>query len=383
MSESRSVNGVTARLPWLLVGFGGALLAVVVGEWVVVWMRDGQTIGEQHVVGVLTSVPFVVGVALGGYWLARSDLGPDRYGRIGAWFVGGALLFTGINVTVMTVYPPRSALLLSGWLRWASSIGGAVGLLTGIVEARAIERERAAERAAVRAELAESERDLFDYVNSLLRHEALNAANVISGNAELLMADADPDTETSDRLRVIERQSEDLSRIIEDVRVLLQGAGESAPLDAWSLDEVLSAEAAALRERTGAAVTVTGASDVQVVADDLLARLFSNLLANAVEHNDSPDPRVRVSVETTADAALVHVSDNGSGIDEDRLDTLFERDPDENSSHHLGLFLVQSLADRYGGDVWVAETGPEGTTMTVELRRADADGHVRVPGDGE
>ena len=373
MSESASERDRIARLPLVFAGFGVALLLVLLGEGVILSLGSGGAFDPADIVGIATALPFVVGIIGGSYWLYTSDISPARYRRVGGWFLSGTLIFVGINVAVMVVQPPETVAALWGWLRWAGSIGGAVGLLTGIVEARAIERERAAERAAVRAEIAETERDLLDYVNSLLRHEALNAANVISGNAGLLMERDGTDESARERLRVIQAQSDDLARIIEDVRVLLRGAGETGRLEAWSLQSVLDAEAAALRERTGAEVTVTGDTDVTVTADNLLARLFSNILANAVEHNDSDTPVVEVTAEKNADTVTVEISDNGPGIDADRLEGLFDRDPDENSSHHLGLFLVRSLAERYGGEVRVAETSPEGTTVAVELRRADAD----------
>ncbi|MFB6120994.1 MAG: ATP-binding protein [Halobacteriaceae archaeon] len=367
MSTARRKRDAARWLPHLLVGFGAVLALFVVGEWAVVALIRGKPLGEQYLVGVLTSLPFVLGILYGGIWLSRSGLGVERYPRIAGWLVGGVAIFVAINVLTMVVQPPGNPSSLVGWLRWAASLGGGIGLLTGTIEARAIERERIAEREAVRAEIAESERELLDYVNSLLRHEALNAANVISGNASLLMEGADE--ETRRRLRVIERQSEDLSQVIDDVRVLLQSAGESPVLEPWPLDDVLETEVAALRERTDAEVAVTGDTDVAVAADNLLPRLFSNLLSNAVEHNDAETPRVTVSVDAGPETVTVRVSDNGPGIDESRLEAIFEREANANSSHHLGLYLVRTLAECYGGSVRVAETGPEGTTMAVELPR--------------
>nr|WP_302080744.1 ATP-binding protein [Salinibaculum sp. KK48] len=33
----------------------------------------------------------------------------------------------------------------------------------------------------------------------------------------------------------------------------------------------------------------------------------------------------------------------------------------------IGLYLVQTLLDQYGGDVWVADNDPEGAVFVVEL----------------
>lgn len=108
-----------------------------------------------------------------------------------------------------------------------------------------------------------------------------------------------------------------------------------------------------------------------MAADDLLPRVFSNLLSNAVEHNDGARPRVDVTVETTPDSVTVLVADDGPGVPRSKLPSLFERTA-EGTSHGLGLYLVRTLAGRYGGRVDLRETGPDGSVFAVELPRADA-----------
>ena len=68
-------------------------------------------------------------------------------------------------------------------------------------------------------------------------------------------------------------------------------------------------------------------------------------------------------------------------------ETLFERNM--GADHGLGLYLVRTLIERYGGTVELTETGPEGSTFTVELPRADVGvessqpGPARTPGRDE
>lgn len=118
-------------------------------------------------------------------------------------------------------------------------------------------------------------------------------------------------------------------------------------------------------------------------ADGLLERVFSNLLLNAVKHNDRSAPRIRVSVETDDETATVHVADNGPGVPEGQRDTLFERDTDRGSSHGLGLYLVRTLVERYGGSVELTETGPEGSVFTVTLPSAGASDRGATTGESE
>lgn len=103
------------------------------------------------------------------------------------------------------------------------------------------------------------------------------------------------------------------------------------------------------------------------MADDLLPRVFGNLLSNAVEHNDDAVPRISVTVTEWVDEVTVRIADDGPGIPASERETLFERS--ERADHGLGLYIVGELVERYGGRVELVETGPDGTTFDVTLDR--------------
>lgn len=116
-----------------------------------------------------------------------------------------------------------------------------------------------------------------------------------------------------------------------------------------------------------------------VRADGLLKRVFSNLLNNAVEHNENPDPEISVSMDTGPDAVEVRIADNGSGVPEAERELLFETET-AKTDHGIGLTIVGRLVDRYGGDVELAETGPDGSVFLVSLPRAEQESSAE-PGE--
>lgn len=358
-----------AVIPRVLSGLGVALCLAIFAEWVV--FAESQlrlVLHPTNVIGVLTNVPFLVGLVYGGYWLDRSDVSTDRYLRIAGWCFGAMAVFLGLNALIQFVTTLDSLWYLVGWIRWATVLGAGVGLFIGIIEACAIERERAAERATTRADIAESQREWLDYLNSLLRHEVLNTATVIGGRAAFLLDETELDDSVRPHLETIGRQSEEMTTVIRDVRVLIEATDGETELERRDLEAVVRTEVAALHDRYDDVCTDCSVpDDVTVLADDLFPRLFSNLLANAVEHNTSRSPQVTVTGEATDDTVIVHVADDGPGISSDQLDSLFERDRNRSDTHGLGLFIVRTLTDRYGGDVTLADTGADGTTFTVEL----------------
>lgn len=360
-------------LPRLVIALGVLLFLVYVGEMVLLY-EDQPFTSEPALVGFFVAIVFILPLIGGGHLLGQSDLPPKRYPRIGKWTVGGLGFFVSINLPVMAVLAFDDLAFRISWSRWAASVGAAGGLLVGFIEARAIQRELEAQRAAIRAGEAENQRRWFDYLNGLLRHEVLNTTNVIAGYASLLLEDDDVDDPVRTHLETIHRQSQEMTDVIKDVRVLIEATHDEADLRSKDLVEVLTTEIERLCGAYDSVTVETSLPDrLPVLADDLLPRLFANLLRNAVQHNDAECPRVRVTAERTGDTVRVRVADNGPGVPDDERPTLFERSDNTGANHGLGLYLVRTVAERYGGAVELTETGDEGSTFTVELPTPDRD----------
>ncbi len=357
-----------------LIALGCLLGAIVVGELIWITLSDRFTlINATYAVGLLTTLPGIVGLVAGGVFLSRSSLSADQQFRVLKWALAGGVGFLLVNAVLILTMPPGNDLITVGWARWALSIGVGGGFLIGYYEARAVQRAVKAERASIQARESEERREMLDYLNSLLRHEVLNTAAVISGYADLLKQRSDEDDPAYEYLDIIERQATELTGTTKDVRLLLQSIEEGTDLGPVDLTDVLEEELDKLEDRYGYVETEAALPDqVYVRADDLLKRVFSNLLNNAVEHNESGHPYVTVSVSPSPETVEVRVADNGSGIPEAERDLLFETTTGK-TDHGIGLTIVGRLIDRYGGDVELTETGPEGTVFTVTLPRAETE----------
>jgi signal transduction histidine kinase len=114
----------------------------------------------------------------------------------------------------------------------------------------------------------------------------------------------------------------------------------------------------------------------QVLADDLLCEVFTNLIGNAIKHGG---PGVAVTIRVGAEEGgflRVTVADTGRGIPDDRKEEIFhcyER-KQRGVGEGLGLYLVRILIDRYGGRIWVEDRIPgcpgEGAAFSFLLREA-------------
>jgi two-component system OmpR family sensor kinase len=357
-----------SRIPAGIIAFGIVLLLLDIVANVTLLGID-QMLSVPGLVGRGIVFLFCGGIVASGLWLRRSGLNESRYPRIALWVVTFAVVFLAVNLTLIAIIPAETFYGNLVWALFAIYVGSLGGIVVGIVEARAINRAVRAERAAVRAEQIESQRRWLDYLNSLLRHEVLNNAGIIQGYASLLLDEEEGNLSESarDYLQTIHQQSRDMTEVVRDVRILLQATEQVEEFSPVDIESALTKELSELHVTYDVETSLTVDDDPRVEADDLLPRIFSNLLSNAVEHNPSDTPRVDVRVDTMSETVHIEIEDNGPGIPDGQRSDLFERG---HGDHGLGLYLVEVLVDRYDGSIELTETGPDGTVFTIELPRA-------------
>jgi len=332
--------------------------------------NDAREIADAEVDGylevVLLGVPLVV--LFGGLvWMAESDVDRALHYRVVVWVVGVAVLFLIAVATALFVLEPqydRGEHLLM--LLMAAGFGASMGTVTGVVEARSINRGRAQERAAVEARRRKHEQQRLEYLNQYLRHEVLNEINKINGYADLLAAHTD--AEANEWARIIGRSSSEVGTFVSSIRAIMNADGENLSIQPTDVTAIAEATADRVNVDEGSAtVTVDAPGPVYAAAGDLLDRVFINLVENATLHCD--DPTVRIVVRTDDDV-VVRVCDDGPGIPGAARATLF--DPPESGDHGYGLFLSQHLVELYGGRLRLETTGPDGTVFRLRLESATA-----------
>lgn len=361
---------ITRLIPLAIYGSGALLLVWSLLEPVgLVAISSPDVFKLRYGIGYVTIVPSCLGLVWGGRWLAKSDVSADYDRTVGSFVLLGGAGFLVFNVFLMLFFPTESIWIVANWVRWALSMGLGVGLVVGISYSRGLSERITAERHSLRAEYMQEQRDLVNQMNDILRHEVLNAAQVVHGNAALLR-DADERIDPADeRIERIYHQGEELTDVVREVRALLDTIEEERSLETVQLGTVLDGEIRTLRSNhPDIEVETDVPADLTIEADELLGRVFGNLLRNAAEHNDPDSLRITVEADVTADSVVVTIRDDGDGIAETELETLFDRP--QVGTHGLGLYLVNRLVESYGGTVTLAETGPDGTTFRLEFPRA-------------
>ena len=112
-----------------------------------------------------------------------------------------------------------------------------------------------------------------------------------------------------------------------------------------------------------------------------IQRVICNLLSNAVRYSPRGST-VTVAVSDHGELQQVSVSDQGPGIPEDELASIFgrfwqggEEVTQVTGNCGLGLFFCRTVLDRHGGRIWAESAAGQGASFTFELpvdRRAYA-----------
>jgi signal transduction histidine kinase len=109
--------------------------------------------------------------------------------------------------------------------------------------------------------------------------------------------------------------------------------------------------------------TVTG-DPVQIV------QVLEQLLDNALKFHGAEPPAIHVSARRADDAWVVTISDNGIGMEAERLDAIFApfqrlHPPQAYPGTGLGLTVVAKIVERHGGRVWATSQPGQGSTLHV------------------
>ncbi|MDS0284103.1 sensor histidine kinase [Haloarcula onubensis] len=216
------------------------------------------------------------------------------------------------------------------------------------------------------------QRDNLELLTRMMSHDIRNDLQVVGAVAEMLGEHVEgTQREYVEKIRRSTAAAVELTTSAQElVEAMLRTDTEPVPV---ALRTILSAQIDRVAEtHTAATITVDGEiPDVGVLADEMLGSVFRNVLKNAVQHNRGDDPTVVVNVDTDAETVRVRVADDGPGVPDERKESIFGRGERGMSSEGtgIGLYLVQTLVEQYGGRVWVTDNDPTGAVLVVELRR--------------
>jgi light-regulated signal transduction histidine kinase (bacteriophytochrome) len=123
--------------------------------------------------------------------------------------------------------------------------------------------------------------------------------------------------------------------------------------------------------RAGAYVEIDSLPKVMADAAQI-GQVFVNLIDNSIKFRGDRTPHIRIEAKPDGNQWIIHVADNGIGIDtkfSERVFLLFQRlhDRETYDGIGIGLTLSRKIVERHGGRIWYESQPGRGTTFFFTL----------------
>ncbi|MBN1627673.1 MAG: PAS domain-containing protein [Deltaproteobacteria bacterium] len=215
-------------------------------------------------------------------------------------------------------------------------------------------------------------------------HEIKTPITAIKGFVEILRDDTSKDENDIKRfLDIIAKHVNRLEAIIDDLlklsRIEKDAETEGIQFAESEIKDVLESAVQAVKPLAGSKGTEINLSCndklTARINPPLLEQAVINLLDNAIKYSDEKKP-VKIEALPDEKEVVIHVTDNGRGIEQQHLSRIFERfyRVDKARSRSLGgtglgLSIVKHIIQAHGGHISVTSTPGKGSTFTIHLPR--------------
>jgi two-component system sensor histidine kinase PilS (NtrC family) len=223
-------------------------------------------------------------------------------------------------------------------------------------------------------------------VGAGLAHEIRNPLGAMRGAIQVLESNTPPESVQADLMKIVMRESDRLNSII--TNFLSYARPKTGNFTDVDVCEALQDTATLLKHgpdvKEKHVLTLSlPEKAVNVNADATqLKQIFWNLARNAFQAMPNGG-ELRISAEKIPNNRVrITFEDNGEGMSPEQVEQLFE--PFSNSTSGgtgLGLSIVYQIIRDHSGTINVRSSQGEGTTITIELPRENADAGISANGD--
>ncbi|MBU3627165.1 response regulator [Polynucleobacter sp. JS-Safj-400b-B2] len=280
------------------------------------------------------------------------------------------------------IYEDEISQLESGFAKLQSGLLHHIERLDDLLIERAVTQRRL-EQASKAAEAANTAKSQF---LATISHELRTPLNGILGMAQLLQEPHLTEQGRIEYAQIIVDSSRALNTLVDDLLDITQIEenrlslrSEPCNIKSITTDVVSLFEQYASKKSIALSIEWGGPENQLYRTDGLRVRqMLSNLISNAIKFTSGGFVHIKVQeVEHTGVEAILlfSVTDSGVGIPQDKLNTLFKRFSQIDSTLSrqfngvgLGLFIVQNLASRMGGEVGVESTLGQGSSFWFTIQ---------------
>lgn len=208
-------------------------------------------------------------------------------------------------------------------------------------------------------------------------HQLLTPLTILRGEIELKLKNK---SEEQPFLKSLLQETDSLAKIVKDMLLLARiDAGneianfEKVEIDEILLEAVIKAQKIAHEKNINIKVEIKELAERQSALgeSDLLYNLFFNILENAIKYSTEKQ-NINVLITWDKNYTTIDIKDEGTGIPEEKAQTIFDRFSRANSSgatpgFGLGLTISKKIADLHGFELKLIPQSSRGAHFQIRI----------------
>lgn len=212
-------------------------------------------------------------------------------------------------------------------------------------------------------------------LNRILRHNVRNELTVTLGNLTLLEEQLD-----QEGINRLEEARSSINKVLdhsEKARLLEDRITDQASFEEIELTEMVESIVDKWQSTHPTATIEYGSNmegqdlEVRTIDSKLFERAITEVIENAIVHNDADTPSVSITISETVETAEIHIRDNGPGIPAIEREVL--ESVEESALEHgsgLGLWFVHWTVMMSNGELLFGSKPHDGGHVVVTLQKA-------------
>ncbi|MFP4456482.1 MAG: ATP-binding protein [Clostridia bacterium] len=215
-------------------------------------------------------------------------------------------------------------------------------------------------------------------------HELKTPITSIAGFIETIKEMDPADPKVFEFLNIIEKESEKLKRLVQDLLELAKLESKNFKLkkEYVKLDNLFNSILKVLQPRIAQKSLVVNTQiekDFKIYSDPLrLEQIFYNIIDNAIKYSNQ-NGKIFIKAHNENNHAFISIKDTGIGIEKSKISRVteqFYREEESRSKlvtdgYGLGLAIVKNLVDLLDGELEIISEYNKGTNVIIKLPKVD------------
>lgn len=237
--------------------------------------------------------------------------------------------------------------------------------------------------------------------SSIISHELKSFLVPIKGYVDLILSEklGALNDGQKERLRIVSSSTDQLRKLISDILDVqkLEMGVLKLQLAECVLSDLINDVLVKFRtelETYQITVTANLMQNVRCTCDkSRIDQVLVNLINNSIDFCPKMDGKISIDLSLEDEYVKITVADNGSGIPSDKLEKIFVKfyqvDSSTTREHGgtgIGLSICKGIIDAHGGKIWAESKVGQGATFHILLPRnlsktLESKGHEEIVGD--